>query len=151
MGRVFQRTHKMAKICSSNQMCSRIPHMGMQGYPIVEWMPQNWQRLWQEFWAFRGYGTVRESSQVLWDSEGQIVPSNIWATVVSEIDRGLRKNQGFPGGSVKICLQCMRHRFNPWVWKIPWRRKWQATPVFLLENPMDRGGWQVTVHGVTKE
>ena len=24
-----------------------------------------------------------------------------------------------------------RHRFNPWVGKIPWRRKWQPTPVFL--------------------
>ena len=24
-----------------------------------------------------------------------------------------------------------RHRFNPWVWKIPWRRKWQPTPVIL--------------------
>ena len=22
-------------------------------------------------------------------------------------------------------------RDNPWVWKIPWRRKWQPTPVFL--------------------
>ena len=28
----------------------------------------------------------------------------------------------------KICLQC---RFDPWVGKIPWRRKWQPTPVFL--------------------
>ena len=30
--------------------------------------------------------------------------------------------------------QCKRHRrcrFNPWVGKIPWRRKWQPTPVFL--------------------
>ena len=27
--------------------------------------------------------------------------------------------------------QCRRHRFNPWVWKIPWRRKWQPTPVSL--------------------
>ena len=24
-----------------------------------------------------------------------------------------------------------RCRFNPWVRKIPWRRKWQPTPVFL--------------------
>ena len=24
------------------------------------------------------------------------------------------------------------HRFNPWIRKIPWRRKWQPTPVFLL-------------------
>ena len=25
-------------------------------------------------------------------------------------------------------------RFDPWVGKIPWRRKWQAAPVFLLEK-----------------
>ena len=25
-------------------------------------------------------------------------------------------------------------RFNPWVKKIPWRRKWQLTPVFLPEE-----------------
>ena len=31
----------------------------------------------------------------------------------------------------KICLQCRRPGFYPWVWKIPWRRKWQPTPVFL--------------------
>ena len=31
----------------------------------------------------------------------------------------------------RICLQCRRPRFNPWVKKIPWRRKWQPTPVFL--------------------
>ena len=24
-----------------------------------------------------------------------------------------------------------RHKFDPWVGKIPWRRKWQPTPVFL--------------------
>ena len=24
-----------------------------------------------------------------------------------------------------------RPRFNPWVRKIPWRRKWQPTPAFL--------------------
>ena len=24
-----------------------------------------------------------------------------------------------------------RCRFCPWVWKIPWRRAWQPTPVFL--------------------
>ena len=42
----------------------------------------------------------------------------------------------FPGGSVvkKIHLQCRRCQrcgFNPWVRKIPWRRAWQPTPVFL--------------------
>ena len=37
----------------------------------------------------------------------------------------------FPGGlAVKIC-QCRRCRFDPWVGKIPWRKKWQPTAVFL--------------------
>ena len=30
-----------------------------------------------------------------------------------------------------LCLQCRRPGFNPWVGKIPWRRKWQSTPVLL--------------------
>ena len=51
-------------------------------------------------------------------------------------DRGglvysLSKCLGFAPGSARICLQCRRLRFNPWVRKIPWRRKWQPTPVFL--------------------
>ena len=37
----------------------------------------------------------------------------------------------FPGGSVVKKCPCRRCRFNPWVGKIPWRRKWQPTPVFL--------------------
>ena len=28
--------------------------------------------------------------------------------------------------------QCRRRGFNPWVGKLPWRRKWQPTPGFLL-------------------
>ena len=28
-------------------------------------------------------------------------------------------------------LPSRRHGFNPWVGKIPWRRKWQPTPVFF--------------------
>ena len=29
------------------------------------------------------------------------------------------------------CRRCRRHGFHPWVGKIPYRRKWQPTPVFL--------------------
>ena len=32
----------------------------------------------------------------------------------------------------------------------PWRRKWQPTPVSLPENPMERGAWRATVHGVAR-
>ena len=40
----------------------------------------------------------------------------------------------FPDGLVIICLQSRRYRkqgFDYWVRKIPWRRAWQPTPVFL--------------------
>ena len=32
---------------------------------------------------------------------------------------------------VKNCLRCRRLGFDPWVGKIPWRRAWQPTSVFL--------------------
>ena len=31
----------------------------------------------------------------------------------------------------RICLQCWGPGYDPWEGKIPWRRKWQPTPVFL--------------------
>ena len=33
-------------------------------------------------------------------------------------------------GKESAC-QCRKHRFDPWVRKIPWRREWQSIPVFL--------------------
>ena len=30
-----------------------------------------------------------------------------------------------------VCLQCGRPGFDPWVGKIPWRRKWQPIPIFF--------------------
>ena len=32
----------------------------------------------------------------------------------------------------RICLQCRRPGFNPWVGKIPWRREWLPSPVSVL-------------------
>ena len=40
--------------------------------------------------------------------------------------------EGFPGGTVSCqCRRCKRRRFNPWVRRIPWMRKWQLPPVLL--------------------
>ena len=47
------------------------------------------------------------------------------------------KSQPANAGDVK------RSDFDPWVGKIPWRRKWQATPVFL---PGESHGWMSLVH-----
>ena len=62
---------------------------------------------------------------------------------------------GFPGGTSDKeptwqCRRCKKCRFSPWVRKIPWRRKWQPTPVFLPGNPIGREASWATVHGVTK-
>ena len=54
------------------------------------------------------------------------VPNMIWDKTV----------WGFPCSSIgkESACRCRRHRrhgFDPWVRKIPWRRKWEPTPVFL--------------------
>ena len=41
-----------------------------------------------------------------------------------------------------IYLQCRRPGFDPWVRKIPWRRKWQTIPVLLPEKSH---GWRSLV------
>ena len=56
-------------------------------------------------------------------------------------------NLDLPGGSDgSVRLQCRRPGFRPWVGKIPQRRKWQPTSVFL---PGEFQGlrWAI-VHGV---
>ena len=47
--------------------------------------------------------------------------------------------KGFPGGmsGKESIWRCRRCGFNPWVGKIPWRRAWPPTPVFLPGDPMD--------------
>ena len=78
--------------------------------------------------------------------------------VVPYVDRGL---PGDSCGKESAC-QCRRCRFNPWVGKIPWRKKWQPTPGFLpgkshpTEQPgglqsmeSQRLGPQLSMHAVT--
>jgi len=49
-----------------------------------------------------------------------------WASLVAQL--------------VKICLQCGRPGFDPWVGKMPWRREKLPTPVF----------WPGELHGIAK-
>ena len=48
------------------------------------------------------------------------------------------------------CKRCGRCGFNHWVRKIPWRRNGNPLQYSCPENSVDRGAWQVTVHGVAK-
>ena len=56
---------------------------------------------------------------------------------------------GFPRGasgkeSACPCRRCRRPGFDPWVRKIPWRRKWQPNPVFLPGK--SHGQWSLAGH-----
>ena len=61
----------------------------------------------------------------------------------------------YPFGASGKELTCQYRRrkirgFDPWVRKIPRRKAWQPTPVFLPEESSWRGAWRTTVHKVTK-
>ena len=66
-------------------------------------------------------------------------PDEASATVPPHFECHSSKNWGFPGGTIgkEPACQCGRHKrhgLDPWVGKIPWRRAWQPTPVFLPEE-----------------
>ena len=53
----------------------------------------------------------------------------------------------------EFTCQCRRHnrlRFDPWVGKIPGGGNGYPLQYSCLDNPMDRGAWQATVHGATE-
>ena len=39
-----------------------------------------------------------------------------------------------------IAGKCKRCGFDPWIGKIPWKRKWQPTPIFLPEKSYGQRG-----------
>ena len=48
------------------------------------------------------------------------------------------------------CLQWKRPRFNPWLGRSPGEVNGNPLQYSCLENPMDRGAWWASVHGITK-
>ena len=61
---------------------------------------------------------------------------SIWWREKRHLCKNLSGTGGFPYGSASKEATCnagytRRFRFHPWVGKIPWRRKWKPTPVFL--------------------
>ena len=80
-------------------------------------------------------------------------PNNL----IQVFKEALLVRKGFPDGlsGKESTCQCRRRKrpgFDPWVRKIPWRRKWEILEFWYscLGNLMDRGGWWAIVHRVTK-
>ena len=75
----------------------------------------------------------------------RILAGSFWVDTASNSAQGFStraledtSDLGLARGSLPLWLsskepahQCRRRVFDPWVGKIPWRRKWQPTPVFL--------------------
>ena len=65
------------------------------------------------------------------------------------------RERGFPRGTSGKEPTCQyrrvkRNGFDPWVRKIPWGGHGNPLQYSSLENPMYRGAWRATVHGVTE-
>ena len=59
---------------------------------------------------------------------------------------------GFPNGSTEKNPPAMQEmQVQSLGQEIPWRRKWQPTPVFLPEKSHGQISLATTVHGVIKE
>ena len=87
----------------------------------------NWRRKWQPTPVF-----LTGESQ----GWGSLVACRLWGRTESDMTEATWQQQQqweFPWWLrwQNICLQCRRPRFDPWVRKIPGRRKWQPTPVLL--------------------
>ena len=81
--------------------------------------------------------TGHEFEQTLGDGEGQgsLMCCSPWSCKELDTTEQLNKTQSewlpmWLRGKESIC-QCRIHGFDSWVRKIPCRRAWQPTPVFL--------------------
>ena len=63
------------------------------------------------------------------NSLAHTLPKYTWATVTTAYTKFGDFADGTSGKESNS--QCRRRWFDPWVGKIPWRRKWQPIPVFL--------------------
>ena len=92
----------------------------------------------------------------IWE-DGEKEEGQVEGPIISEMQKcaAFKGCLGLPkwlSGKESTCQsrRCRRHRFDPRVGKIPWRRKWQPTPVFLPGEFHNRGAWWTAVHEVAE-
>ena len=100
-----------------------ITYPRLQRCEITELRHKSWSVRWLHpaFWAWGPHHTP-------------CIDMLFWFVFSWQILSGLPR---WLSGKESAC-QC---RFNPWVGKIPWRREWQPTPVFLLVR--SHGQWSL--------
>ena len=110
---------------------------------------------WLGLHAFTAKGTIpgweTKTLQAAWKSQKEKKSSSAGRV---RNKAALSCMGGFTGVSaVRIHLQCRSHRkcrLNPGLGRCPGGGHSDSLQYCCLENPMDRGAWQATVHMVTK-
>ena len=93
---------------------------------INDLMDMSLSELWElvmdrEAWRAAIHGIAKSQTRLSDWSDLIWSDTNLWASLVVPIVK--------------------KHRFDPWVGKIPWRREWPPTQYSCLENSMDRETW----------
>ena len=108
-----------------------VPSLGLKDPLEKEMATQSSILAWRIQWTEKPAGLQSMGSQRVRQE---------WATEHSHIQEA---DLGFPGGTSgkEPACQCQRHGFDPWVRKIPWRRKWQLNPVFSPGKSNGQRSW----------
>ena len=85
---------------------------------------------WTQLSEFHFSSCLASSVSMRLFISGSWVQAPFWASLVAQIVKNLPEMQATQVWS----LQCGRCWFDPRVRKIPWKKKWQSTPVFLPEE-----------------
>ena len=95
-----------------------------------------------------GISSLLEEGMVVRGVQSIALP-HLWSWA-AEDSRGsyFKRSPSGSTGKEPICQgrRCWRQGFDSWVGKMPWRRKWQRTPVFLPGKSL--GQWSLRWSGV---
>ena len=90
-------------------------------------------------------------------ASASVLPMNIqdwyplgWTGWISLLSKRLSSLLQHHSSKASILQRYRRPGFNLWVRKIPWRREWLPTPVFLSGESHGQRSWWAAVHGVSK-
>ena len=118
---------------------------------VVPWFIDNHRpKLWsQEKWKRLVGGVVLQTFMIL-----KSIKTQLSKHILRNI-RAVRYPEGLPrwlGGKESACQSKRpgKCRFNPWVGRSPREGNGNPLQYSCLENPMDKGDGQGTVHGVAK-